>query len=49
MGFGGDLVLLPSAYERIHNPLLRQGYHWIGPRLLDSAPARRVIDTVRTR
>jgi lipid II:glycine glycyltransferase (peptidoglycan interpeptide bridge formation enzyme) len=48
-GFGGDVVLLPGAYEWIHNPVLRRGYYWLGNRLLDSVPARRVINTVRTR
>jgi hypothetical protein len=29
-GFGGDLVLLPQAYELVDNPVLRRGYDWVG-------------------
>ena len=48
-GFGGDIVLLPPAYERIHNPVLRRGYDWLGPRLMASPQARRVVNVIRTR
>jgi lipid II:glycine glycyltransferase (peptidoglycan interpeptide bridge formation enzyme) len=49
MGFGGEIVALPSAYEQIHNRVLRHGYTWLAPRLSGSARARWVINTIRTR
>jgi lipid II:glycine glycyltransferase (peptidoglycan interpeptide bridge formation enzyme) len=49
LGFCGDIVQSPGAYERIHNPVLRRGYRWVVPRLLGSAPGRWIVDTVRTR
>jgi lipid II:glycine glycyltransferase (peptidoglycan interpeptide bridge formation enzyme) len=49
LGFGGDVVLSPGAYEWIHNPVLRRGYHWLVPPLLRSAPGRWLVNTVRTR
>jgi lipid II:glycine glycyltransferase (peptidoglycan interpeptide bridge formation enzyme) len=48
-GFGGDLVLLPQAYELVDNPVLRRGYDWVGPRLMASPHARRVVNAIRTR
>jgi len=48
-GFGGNVVRLPQAYERIDNPLLRRGYYWLGPRLVESPPGRRVVDALRNR
>jgi len=49
LGFGGEVVLSPGAYERIHNPVLRGAYRWLLPPLLRSSAARWVINTVRTR
>ncbi|HEU4425690.1 MAG TPA: peptidoglycan bridge formation glycyltransferase FemA/FemB family protein [Pilimelia sp.] len=49
LGFGGDVVLSPGAYEWIHNPVLRRGYRWLVPPLLRSPPGRWIVDTVRTR
>jgi lipid II:glycine glycyltransferase (peptidoglycan interpeptide bridge formation enzyme) len=48
-GFGGEVVLLPSAYEQIHNPVLRRAYTWLAPRLSGSSRARWLINTIRTR
>lgn len=49
VGFGGDILLLPHAYEQIRNPILRGGYSWLAPRLSGSARARWVINRIRTR
>jgi peptidoglycan pentaglycine glycine transferase (the first glycine) len=49
LGFGGDVSLAPAAYERIPNPALRHGYHWLVPHVLHSRPARWLVDAVRTR
>jgi peptidoglycan pentaglycine glycine transferase (the first glycine) len=49
LGFGGEVVFLPGPYERIRNPALRVAYHVLGRHLLDSPPARRLVDTIRTR
>jgi len=49
VGFGGEIVLLPGAYEQIRNPVLRRGYSWLGPRLSGSARARWLINRIRTR
>jgi peptidoglycan pentaglycine glycine transferase (the first glycine) len=49
LGFGGEVVRSPGAYERIANPALRGGYRLLAPVLLESAAVRRVLDAVRTR
>jgi lipid II:glycine glycyltransferase (peptidoglycan interpeptide bridge formation enzyme) len=49
LGFGGDVVRFPAAYERIANPALRGGYRLLAPVLLESAAARRLLDAIRTR
>jgi lipid II:glycine glycyltransferase (peptidoglycan interpeptide bridge formation enzyme) len=49
MGFGGQVVLLPSAYEHIDNPVLRRAYTWLAPRLSGSDRARWLINAIRTR
>jgi len=49
LGFGGEVVRSPGAYERIANPALRGGYRLLAPVLLESAAARRVLSAIRTR
>ena len=49
VGFGGDVVVSPGAYERIHNPVLRRCYYSFGRQLLHSTHGRWLVDTVRTR
>ena len=49
MGFGGNVVVSPGAYERIRNPVLRQCYYRLGPLLLGSPHGRWLVDTIRTR
>jgi len=49
VGFGGEVLTLPNVYERIANPVLRRGYAWLAPRLAGSAPARWLVDRLRTR
>jgi lipid II:glycine glycyltransferase (peptidoglycan interpeptide bridge formation enzyme) len=49
LGFGGDVVCASPAYQQIHPPALRLGYRWLFPYVVNSAPARWVVNTIRTR
>ncbi len=49
LGFGGTVVASPGPYELVLNPALRRAYDAFLRRLLNSAPGRWAVDTIRTR
>ena len=49
MGFGGDVVVSPPAYQRITHPLLRRAHDPAVRFVLNSAAGRWLVETVRTR
>lgn len=49
MGFGGDVVVSPAAYQRIANPLLRRAHDPAVRYVLNSPAGRWLVETVRTR
>jgi peptidoglycan pentaglycine glycine transferase (the first glycine) len=49
LGFGGDVVLFPSTYERVFNPFLRSAYRAIVPRLFRSRTLQRQVYRLRWR
>jgi lipid II:glycine glycyltransferase (peptidoglycan interpeptide bridge formation enzyme) len=49
LGFGGQLVILPPAYDRLRNPVLNRAYHFVYPRIADWPITRRLLHGYRTR
>jgi peptidoglycan pentaglycine glycine transferase (the first glycine) len=49
LGFGGQVVLYPEAYDRIHNPILRWAYRKASPRIGGQSGASRLMDRLRKR
>jgi hypothetical protein len=49
LGFGGELVVLPSTYDLVFNPVLRLAYRSIVPPLYRSTRLRRDLYRLRWR
>jgi lipid II:glycine glycyltransferase (peptidoglycan interpeptide bridge formation enzyme) len=47
--FGGEVTLLPLAYEYIQNPLLAWGYYQVAPKIMKSKAFTWVLDRIRKR
>jgi peptidoglycan pentaglycine glycine transferase (the first glycine) len=48
LGFGGQVVLCPGAYEYVYNPVLRWGREAIFPRVQDCEIVKRFANRLRT-
>jgi lipid II:glycine glycyltransferase (peptidoglycan interpeptide bridge formation enzyme) len=47
LGFGGEVTLLPDAYDYVYNPLLRWGYAAIFPKVASWPVTKKVINRLR--
>lgn len=49
LGFGGQVVLYPRAYDQVYNPILRWAYRKASPKTGGESVASRVLDQLRKR
>ncbi len=48
LGFGGQAVLFPAAYDYLYNPLLRWGHTEIFPKVRKNRVVKRLLKRIRT-
>ncbi|MBM3134396.1 MAG: peptidoglycan bridge formation glycyltransferase FemA/FemB family protein [Chloroflexi bacterium] len=49
LGFGGQVVLYPEAYDQVYNPILRWAHRKAAPRIGGKSVASRLMDSLRKR
>lgn len=49
LGYGGQVVLYPMAFERLPNPILRWSYKKVSPKIGDTSPGSRLLEFLRKR
>ena len=49
LGFGGQVILYPEAYDQVHNPILRWVYRKASPRVGGQSAASKLMDYLRKR
>ncbi len=49
IGYGGQVVLYPKAYDRVYNPILGWAYRKASPRIGGQSMASKLMDRMRKR